>query len=104
MEVGRGVLCRIVLGVREDGRIIVCVMVGGRDVNSMGVGRVHREVRIFARRMEEGRDAPGVIQGRSLVKMMVRATLLPEGKRAFVRLIVLWFKISVFMGVLLWDL
>lgn len=72
------------------------VMVGERDVNSKGAGRVLRVAQISARLMVEGRNARGATLVRSLAKMIWRATCLLEVKLDSVGRMVPWFRIEGF--------
>lgn len=77
----------------------VFAMVGERDANLKGVGKVLREALISARLMVEGRDAPGVTLVMSLGKVIFLATHLLGVKLDSAGLMVLWSRIKGFMVV-----
>ncbi|KAA8522469.1 hypothetical protein F0562_013170 [Nyssa sinensis] len=79
-------------------------MVGARDANLKGAARVHKAALIFARHMEEGRDAIGATLGQNLAEVMVLVTRLLGGRLDSVHLTVPWCRTTGFMGVTLWEL
>lgn len=104
MGVVRDVLFKSAQRVHGGGLTIVSVMVGARDANPKGVGRVHKAALIFARHMEEVRDAPGASLAQNLAEVMDSATHLLGGKLGYVHPMVLWCRTNGFMGVPPWEL
>ena len=103
MEVVKGVLCQSAQRVQGEGLTIVSVMAEGRDANLKGVERVHKAALIFARHMEEGRDALGATLGQNLARLMFPVThLLGEGLVS-VHPTVPWCKTSGFMVLPPWE-
>lgn len=100
--VERGVPCQSAQRVHGVGLIFVSVMVGARDANLKGVGRVHRAALIFARHMEEVRDVSGDSPGQSSGLVMDHVTHFLGGRLGYVRHMALWFRTNGYMGVPPW--
>lgn len=105
MGVASDVPCLSAQRVRGDELTTVSDMVGERGASLKGVVRVRKAALTSARLMVEGRDAHGAIRGQFMVaKLAPLVTHLQGGRQASVPSIVVWFKITGFMEVLLWDL
>lgn len=104
MVVVRDVWCRIVQGVQGGVLIVVSVMVGVKDVNLKGVGKVLKVVRISVRHMGVGRGARGASRVQNMGKVMRYVINLLGGKMDCVHLMVRWFKIIGSMVEPPWEL